>query len=1165
MRDLFSIWTKFGLLSFEEERKVFIGFKNPIYISSFEEESILAMLHIAYRGTEESTVLKEKITWEMGLPKQKNSICIVVGEGEENGIFLEEESVFIRAKKKEQLHRMTRFLTTIFPNQQMIKNTTKEMETVFLTKILFLEEEKVEFFFGENGHCIMWEFEGCQGETGEVQEAKKIQNNLLHFLGLLSDKDGDFQEEELELKISIEPKCLQDTDWISSLLMIPQYLGMQSLACSYPMFFSGKIEEKTPVLYVGTWEFTKQKEMGLFIENEKKLWLSVDSPSDLIMQMSLFHPQNDVIKEAKKGLSHLLTGENSLGEALCYLEEKEISQIYGTDSFCQLVERDDFQIKSFFDGVPIEKASKDRLVFEKNWRIPWEGKRALDSLQGIFCENREINYLEIGVSEEKDIRESIKKQVEEILLAQGILDCKVVVRNAYKQGYSWLVEEIAPQLTQMKIARLQIGFRAFLREEKEAWNDVESARPSYGTEHDGDENRWFDLPIRRLQELYPVDDTLAELLHICRNDIQFSLLEDGQDYNIKGYDKDGTEVFQDSMDTHYGERAYLDSFPHMGKVHPCSGWILAKQGNEIVYEEQIETDLQRIWAIYQKEILPLLVETIQKEDGLQKEKQPFFKRMELEIYTSEVDEKLKCRKDLLSSLDTFHEDLYFVGLDYFKNLGMEREGIGYEQPGLFYPILHNRKGEDSKIQLKIILPTRKNPCYVAKGEEILFHTEEKNKIVLTHMAKRKENWKLTFSLKEIHGQEKKLKKIQQIIKNNPIPVDWLNGPMELVVQGRKNQSVLSFIPRKDTIADLSVDRQKPITYEQYIEEIKRQRKNGISVWQAAKSYEGREVWAIDLMEEGYRDCFLTSRLKLLRDKPSFLLNNRHHANEISSTNGAFTLLSYLLEQEQGKELLSQVLISILPMENVDGAKRHEELAKEHPEWIFHIARYNSVGFEFARDYFKETPYGEAKAFPQVWERSLPDVVVDNHGVPSHEWAQQFSGYVSPWFRGFWLPRALFYGYFWYVKDERYPTYPALNEAIQGAVSQELNRDEEIRHWNEEWKDRFETYANGWMPKTFPAEYYNGQIYYWFPYSPNKDAWHVSHRYPWITAVDWTTEVADETAQGEYLELCGKTHFLSDLATIRLLKDAQLYHREYCYQKEGVWYRKKVRKRPLSFD
>ena len=78
------------------------------------------------------------------------------------------------------------------------------------------------------------------------------------------------------------------------------------------------------------------------------------------------------------------------------------------------------------------------------------------------------------------------------------------------------------------------------------------------------------------------------------------------------------------------------------------------------------------------------------------------------------------------------------------------------------------------------------------------------------------------------------------------------------------------------------------------------------------------------------------------------------------------------------------------------AALHYAMQREHPTWKLHAARYNAVGLEFAREFFnRDTPYGEARPRPALWRRWRPDVVVDNHGVPSHEWAQLFSGFNSP--------------------------------------------------------------------------------------------------------------------------------------------------------------------------
>jgi hypothetical protein len=63
-------------------------------------------------------------------------------------------------------------------------------------------------------------------------------------------------------------------------------------------------------------------------------------------------------------------------------------------------------------------------------------------------------------------------------------------------------------------------------------------------------------------------------------------------------------------------------------------------------------------------------------------------------------------------------------------------------------------------------------------------------------------------------------------------------------------------------------------------------------------------------------------------------------------------------------------------------------------------------------------------------------------------------------------------------------------------------------------------------------------------------------------VDFTTEVSDETAQGDYLRLCTKTHFISDIATIDMLYKAETVMEDKSFEDGGITL-KKVRKRPIK--
>lgn len=49
------------------------------------------------------------------------------------------------------------------------------------------------------------------------------------------------------------------------------------------------------------------------------------------------------------------------------------------------------------------------------------------------------------------------------------------------------------------------------------------------------------------------------------------------------------------------------------------------------------------------------------------------------------------REDLISSMDALHEDMYFVGSDYFKNDGIRKADVIFDAPGLILPKIHVRE------------------------------------------------------------------------------------------------------------------------------------------------------------------------------------------------------------------------------------------------------------------------------------------------------------------------------------------------------------------------------------------------------------------------------------------------------------------------------------------
>ena len=338
---------------------------------------------------------------------------------------------------------------------------------------------------------------------------------------------------------------------------------------------------------------------------------------------------------------------------------------------------------------------------------------------------------------------------------------------------------------------------------------------------------------------------------------------------------------------------------------------------------------------------------------------------------------------------------------------------------------------------------------------------------------------------------------------------------------------------------------------------------GLNVFRTTKSYTGREHYAIELRPDrtGY-----ISRTKRITAHQTELIICRHHANEVSSTNEAFMLLRELLTNDKYSDLTEQMNLTIVPMDNVDGAALHYELQQDNPTWKLHIARFNAIGKEFYHDHFKmDTIHTEALGLRRLFMTLLPDALIDNHGVPSHEWEQQFAGYTSPSFRGFWLPRSLLYGYFYHITGDEYAYNIKLNERIQDVIADNYLDNEEVTRENKLWARQFEKYAHGWMPKMFPATYYKNMINYWIPSPYNPEHRYPSIRFPWILSLDYVSEVADETAQGEYLNRCARAHLEHDKAIIGSLRNAHKVYREEWNFSDSDVRAELTRKRPIFVD
>ena len=167
-------------------------------------------------------------------------------------------------------------------------------------------------------------------------------------------------------------------------------------------------------------------------------------------------------------------------------------------------------------------------TFTEDLVIPWEGTRLLQAVQGVSSRVRRGGDVKLvaRVSEGPEQRRKLQTQIGDLLKHAGADPQRlhVVVLSAYKPGYSWLMDEIAPELAAKPVASVKIEFA------KEV--DPTGERVMYS-------------PARWVQELYPVDEMLARKLNLPLAKItldQFEPSKGSPTYRVHAYDAGSNEI-----------------------------------------------------------------------------------------------------------------------------------------------------------------------------------------------------------------------------------------------------------------------------------------------------------------------------------------------------------------------------------------------------------------------------------------------------------------------------------------------------------------------------------------------------------------------------------------------------------------------------------------------
>jgi hypothetical protein len=361
-------------------------------------------------------------------------------------------------------------------------------------------------------------------------------------------------------------------------------------------------------------------------------------------------------------------------------------------------------------------------AFQEDIVIPWEGTRLLKAVKAALPKLKagEPVKLLARVSEGPEMRLRLKKQVEEMLPKSS----QVTILCAYKQGVSWLMDEIAPQLKSKHAASLKIEFKKN--------EDLTGERVMFS-------------PARWVQELYPVDEMLAKELAIPLEKIRFDYLDPLEGarpeiirrgtssidlggtklamtatmrkpnlatYRVHAYDAAGKEILAREFSVSTVERPYNGVMPEYEKVQVDTGWVRMESGGKPVLDQRIATDIEEFWDHYQGQTLPKVFRTIMSgaHGELRPEFAPPFDTLKIDFHLSEPNYELGIDKERISSLEALQEDTYYSTENFINMMGDLETGRAITYVGRIIPIVHaSDEGKDGHVHIEFYAKPVGNP------------------------------------------------------------------------------------------------------------------------------------------------------------------------------------------------------------------------------------------------------------------------------------------------------------------------------------------------------------------------------------------------------------------------------------------------------------------------
>jgi len=774
--------------------------------------------------------------------------------------------------------------------------------------------------------------------------------------------------------------------------------------------------------------------------------------------------------------------------------------------------------------VPAQSFHSSKATFTEDLVIPWEGTRLLQAVQGVSSRIRRGGDVKLmaRVSEGPEQRRKLQAQIGDILKRAGAdpQHLHIAVLSAYKPGYSWLMDEIAPELALKPVAGIKIEFAKDV--------DPTGERVMYS-------------PARWVQELYPVDEMLARKLNLPLAKITLTEFEPSNSsptYRVHAYDAGGSEILTRDFTVTSVMQPYNGVIQRYEQVRVDTGWVNLEENGKVLLDQRIKTDPEEFWDHYQNETLPKVFHFVmaQARGDLRPEFAPPFDTLRIDIHMSEPDYSLDLDKERISSLEALQEDTFYSTENFINMMGNLEGGRPINYVGRIIPVVHGSEdGKDGHVHIEFYGKAAANPLVRlswtdAQGKR---QERERNLPVITgemqprliqarvkagepgvesltwlmpadYNQDKYEDWlkvegqdqvdRTLFVAERARGQLRWLEQMHSAgLYRDDVAYPHLKRmaiefelPLALTAKvGSAPERIYATLPvvppatPRPMIADyLSKTTRTPIV--QWDEPIGPDENAavlarlatypGVTAYWMGRSYLGQNIWAADVMLPS--PSALRSRAKESTLKAVVVYSGRQHANEVSSTSHILKLGEQLVADPETRAMLKQVNVVLHPITNPDGAQLSMDLAGITPDNILHPGYHGALAADVANGQGETDPvYPESRTRRQLIEEWLPDAFLNPHGYPSHEWVQPFSEYTG-WVqtreqanpgRAWWIPRGWFTSLN-YLRDPEHPYSMKTAYAIQDQIVRAERAVPGLLPLEERMNARYECFGQRWQPR-----------------------------------------------------------------------------------------------------